>query len=47
MNISNDVLMLWDGKIRINATPDEMEHIDDPILRQFLSGKPDGPSDID
>lgn len=47
MEISNDVLMLWDGKIRINATPEEMEHIDDPILRQFLSGKPDGPSDID
>ncbi len=47
MNISNDVLMLWEGKIRINATPDEMETIEDEILRQFLSGSAEGPISIE
>jgi ABC-type transporter Mla maintaining outer membrane lipid asymmetry ATPase subunit MlaF len=39
--------MLWEGKIRINATPQEMEQMDDQVLQQFLAGKPADPADVE
>jgi phospholipid/cholesterol/gamma-HCH transport system ATP-binding protein len=47
MDISNSILMLWEGKIRINATPQEMEQMDDQVLQQFLAGKPADPADVE
>ncbi len=33
--------------IAFDGTPDELTHTDDPLLRQFLDGEPDGPIGFD
>ncbi|MBL4629079.1 MAG: ATP-binding cassette domain-containing protein [Roseicyclus sp.] len=41
--IANTVAMLHDGKIRWHGPVAQMDTADDPHLRQFISGSPDGP----
>jgi phospholipid/cholesterol/gamma-HCH transport system ATP-binding protein len=33
--------MLFEGKVRQVGTVDEIQHSTDPIVRQFIEGKPD------
>ena len=33
--------MLFEGKVRQVGTVDEIQHTHDPIVRQFIEGKPD------
>lgn len=39
--ISDRVAMLYEGKIRIDGTPDEVRASDDPIVRGFIEGRPE------
>ncbi len=46
MKISDKVAMLHDGEIIDSGTPEEIAESDNPIVRQFLAGSPDGPIQI-
>jgi len=39
--IGSRIAMLYDGKCRQVGTVDEIQHTQDPIVRQFIEGKPD------
>lgn len=39
--ISDRVAMLYDGVIRAEGTPDEIQGSDDPIVRGFIEGRPE------
>lgn len=43
MSISDQVLMLYDGRILAGGSPEEIQQHPSPILQQFLAGRPDGP----
>ena len=47
MKISDELLMLWDGKIVASGTPGEVLASSDPLVRQFVTGAPEGPIDVD
>jgi phospholipid/cholesterol/gamma-HCH transport system ATP-binding protein len=46
-SVSDETMMLWDGKILARGTPEEMERYPDPIVQQFISGSPEGPIHVD
>jgi phospholipid/cholesterol/gamma-HCH transport system ATP-binding protein len=39
--VGSEIAMLYDGKVRQVGTVDEIQHTKDPIVRQFIEGKPD------
>ena len=39
-NVGTRVAMLYEGKVRQVGTVDEIRHTDDPVVRQFIEGKP-------
>ena len=39
--ISDRVAMLYDGRIRLEGTPDEMRQTEDPIVKGFIEGRPE------
>lgn len=43
MRISDRVIMLHDGQIVAEGTPDEVRAADSPVVRQFIEGRADGP----
>lgn len=43
LSFSDDVLMLFQGKIVAKGTPDEMRHSSDPSVHQFTNGSTVGP----
>jgi len=45
--VSNRIAMLYQGKIVGIGTPNEIENTKNPIIRQFIDGKSDGPIKID
>jgi phospholipid/cholesterol/gamma-HCH transport system ATP-binding protein len=38
---SDRVAMLYDGRIRMEGTPEEIQGADDPIVKGFIEGKPE------
>ncbi|MFQ5428568.1 MAG: ABC transporter ATP-binding protein, partial [Thermodesulfobacteriota bacterium] len=46
MKISDKVAMLHEGEIIDSGTPDEIAESDNTVVRQFLTGSPDGPIQI-
>ncbi len=46
MKISDKVAMLHEGEIIACGTPDEIAESDNPVVRQFIAGSPDGPIQI-
>jgi phospholipid/cholesterol/gamma-HCH transport system ATP-binding protein len=42
-DISDEVMMLWDGQIVAQGTAEEMRSNSDPVVRQFISGSLEGP----
>lgn len=46
-DISDEVMMLWEGRILAGGPPGEMRQSSDPVVRQFLNGSADGPIQID
>lgn len=45
--VSDETMMLWDGRILARGTPEEMERYPDPVVQQFISGSPEGPIHVD
>ncbi len=41
--IASKMIMLFQGKIIAQGTPDEIRASDDPVLKQFVDGQADGP----
>ncbi len=41
--IADRVAILWDGKIVQIGAPEELRESDDPVVRQFINGEPEGP----
>lgn len=41
--IADRMAMLYEGRVRICGTPEELRHTDDPVVRQFIEGRLDGP----
>jgi phospholipid/cholesterol/gamma-HCH transport system ATP-binding protein len=41
--VSDEMLMLWEGRVHFRGTPEQARHSTDPVLRQFIHGEPDGP----
>lgn len=41
--IADKVIILANGRIAAQGTPDEVRHSDDPLVRQFVNALPDGP----
>lgn len=44
--IADQILMIYDGKAQAHGTPDEIRETDDPVVRQFIEGKVEGPIPI-
>lgn len=42
-DICDYVAMLYQGRIQMRGTPDEIRGSDDPVVRQFVSGELEGP----
>jgi phospholipid/cholesterol/gamma-HCH transport system ATP-binding protein len=41
--VADRIAMLYKGELRLDGTPEEFQTSDDPIVRQFIEGRPDGP----
>jgi len=41
--IADHMAMLYEGKIRMNGTPEEIHSTEDPVVRQFIEGRLEGP----
>lgn len=41
--IATHMVMLYEGNVRIDGTPDELRRSGDPLVRQFIAGEPEGP----
>src|SRR5450759_2810973 len=39
--VASRIAMLFEGKVRQVGTVDEIQHTRDPVVRQFIEGKPD------
>jgi phospholipid/cholesterol/gamma-HCH transport system ATP-binding protein len=42
-SIADRIVMLYQGKVRLEGTPDEFRRCDDGIVQQFITGAADGP----
>jgi len=42
-HIADRMVMLYDGRIVANGPPSEFRDAEDPLVRQFVNGEPDGP----
>ncbi len=42
-HIADQVIVLANGGIAAQGTPDEVRHSDDPLVKQFVNALPDGP----
>ncbi|MDP1684015.1 ABC transporter ATP-binding protein [Hydrogenophaga sp.] len=42
-HIADQVIVLANGKIAAQGTPDEVRHSEDPLVKQFVNALPDGP----
>ncbi|MBI4962052.1 MAG: ABC transporter ATP-binding protein [Desulfomonile tiedjei] len=47
LDVSDEVMLLFDGRIAAKGTPEEIRNSADPAVRQFLTGSPEGPMAIE
>jgi phospholipid/cholesterol/gamma-HCH transport system ATP-binding protein len=47
LEVSDEVMMLIDGKIALHGAPDQVRESSDPAVRQFVSGTTEGPLKVD
>jgi len=45
--VADRVVVIANGGIVFTGTPDQLEGTEDPLVRQFLKGEPDGPIRFD
>ncbi|MBM4087373.1 MAG: ATP-binding cassette domain-containing protein, partial [Planctomycetes bacterium] len=41
--VADKMMMLYEGKVVQQGTPDEIRNTSNPLVKQFISGAPDGP----
>lgn len=41
--IANRIIMLYEGKVEFDGTPDEIRTSDNPVVKQFITGSASGP----
>lgn len=41
--VADRIVMLYEGRVRLDGTPDDFRRSDDPIVHQFVNGLPEGP----
>ena len=41
--VATHLVMLYEGGIRADGSPDEIRRSDDPLVQQFIEGQPEGP----
>jgi phospholipid/cholesterol/gamma-HCH transport system ATP-binding protein len=44
--VADRIAMIYQGEIRLDGTPAEFKATDDPVVRQFIRGLPEGPMQI-
>jgi phospholipid/cholesterol/gamma-HCH transport system ATP-binding protein len=42
-HIADQVIILANGKIAAQGTPEEVRHSDNPLVHQFVNAQPEGP----
>lgn len=42
-SVADRIAMLYQGRLRIDGTPDDIRNSNDLVVRQFFSGNPEGP----
>ena len=47
VSLADRILMLHGGRVVAQGTPEEIENSRDPVVKQFISGSPEGPIRID
>jgi len=47
LDVSDEVMLLFEGKIAMKGTPEEIRSSADPAVRQFLTGSAEGPMAIE
>jgi phospholipid/cholesterol/gamma-HCH transport system ATP-binding protein len=47
LRISDEVMMLFNGKISAKASPEEILSSTDPVIKQFITGSASGPIPIE
>ena len=47
LGLSDEVMLLFDGQIIVQGTPEEIRNSSDAAVRQFLTGSPEGPMAIE
>lgn len=43
MKIADRIVLLYQGKVYFEGSPEEIQSADDPLVQQFIKGEPDGP----
>ena len=43
MRIADKIVILYQGRVRAEGTPQEIRASSDPLVQQFITGNPDGP----
>jgi phospholipid/cholesterol/gamma-HCH transport system ATP-binding protein len=43
---AENIIMLYQGRVALAGTPDEFKHTRDPVVRQFFSGRVEGPMEF-
>lgn len=44
--IADRIAMLYKGTVRLLGTPEEFRHTGDPVVRQFIEGRAEGPMEV-
>jgi phospholipid/cholesterol/gamma-HCH transport system ATP-binding protein len=44
--IANRIIMLYQGKVAFDGTPEETRNADDPVVVQFINGQAQGPIEV-
>jgi phospholipid/cholesterol/gamma-HCH transport system ATP-binding protein len=44
--IADRIVMLYNGKVEIDGSPDEIKATDNPVVKQFISGQASGPIQV-
>lgn len=43
MKVADRIVLLYQGKVYFEGSPEEIQKAEDPLVQQFIKGEPDGP----
>ncbi|MFT5435084.1 MAG: phospholipid/cholesterol/gamma-HCH transport system ATP-binding protein, partial [Myxococcota bacterium] len=44
--VADRIAMLYKGSVLLDGTPDDFRHTSNPIVRQFIEGRAEGPMEF-